>query len=79
MRSKKSKLIVVLVLFVAVICGSIAGAFISLTQDLPQIRSLENFKPDAVTRIYSADKVLLAELFLKKREPVPLETDRTEQ
>jgi penicillin-binding protein 1A len=74
MRSKKHKLIILLVLFVAVFCGSLVGAFLALTQDLPQIRSLENFKPDAVTRIYSADKVLLAELFLQKREPVPLET-----
>ena len=63
-----------LVLIVAVICGSLAGAFFALTHDLPQIRSLENFKPDAVTRIYSVDKAVLAELFIEKREPVPLET-----
>ena len=63
-----------LVLMVGIICGSITGAFFALTHDLPQIRSLENFKPDAVTRIYSVDKVVLAELFIEKREPVPLET-----
>jgi len=74
MRSNKSKLMILLVLIVAVICGSFVGAFFALTQDLPQIRSLENFNPDAVTRIYSADKILLAELFLEKREPVSLET-----
>jgi len=62
-----------LVLMVGIICGSIAGAFFAFTHDLPQIRSLENFRPDAVTRIYSADKVVLAELFVEKREPVPLE------
>jgi penicillin-binding protein 1A len=73
MRPRKNKLIIVLVLFVTVFCGSLAGAFFALTQDLPEIRSLQNFQPDAVTRIYSADKVLLAELFLEKREPVPLE------
>ena len=28
---------------------------IALTRDLPQIRSLESFRPSAVTRIYSAD------------------------
>jgi len=33
------------------------------------------FRPDsAVTRIYSTDKVLLAELFIEKRDPVPLNT-----
>ena len=70
----KTKIIVFFLLIFGVICGSLTGAFIALTHDLPQIRSLENFKPDAVTRIYSTDQVLLAELFIEKREPVPLET-----
>jgi penicillin-binding protein 1A len=73
-RLNKNKIMFVLVLIVAVICGSLAGAFFAFTHDLPQIRSLENFKPDAVTRIYSADKVVLAELFIEKREPVSLKT-----
>ncbi len=72
-RLNKSKLSIFLLLIVGVICGSIAGAFLAFTHDLPQIRSLENFKPDAVTRIYSADKILLTELFIEKREPVPIE------
>ena len=50
------------------------GGFLALTHDLPQIRSLENFRPSAVTRIVSADGVLLAELFAEKRDPVPLDT-----
>jgi penicillin-binding protein 1A len=73
-RFNRNKVIIFLVLVLGVICGSMAGAFFALTHDLPQIRSLENFKPDAVTRVYSADKVLLTELFIEKREPVPLET-----
>jgi penicillin-binding protein 1A len=72
-RLNKNKIIIFLILISGVICGSLAGAFFALTHDLPQIRSLENFKPDAVTRIYSSDKVLLTELFIEKREPVPLE------
>ena len=72
-RLHKRKLFIILFLIIGAICGSIAGAFFALTHDLPQIRALEHFKPDAVTRIYSADKVLLAELFVEKREPVPLE------
>ncbi|MDP7354969.1 MAG: PBP1A family penicillin-binding protein, partial [Desulfobacterales bacterium] len=55
------------------VCGITMGAFLSLTHDLPQIRSLENYRPSAVTRIYSADKVLLTELFQEKRKPVPIE------
>ena len=67
-------LLVTAILVIGAVCGSFAGALFALTHDLPQIRALEDFKPDAVTRIYSADKVLLAELFIEKREPVPLKT-----
>ncbi len=61
-----------ILLFTAVACGSIVGLFLVMIRDLPQIRSLETFKPSAITRIYSADDKLLAELYKKKRDPVPL-------
>ena len=61
-----------LILGAAVICGAFGGFFLALTHDLPQIRALESFKPPAVTRIYSSENELLAELFIQKREPVPL-------
>ena len=57
---------------VGLLSGATVGAFLALTRDLPQIRKLENFEPSAVTRIYSSDQVLLAELFLEKRTPVPI-------
>jgi penicillin-binding protein 1A len=56
---------------VGLLSGATAGAFLALTRDLPQIRELENFEPSAATRIYSADQVLLAELFLERRTPIP--------
>ncbi len=56
---------------VGLLSGATVGSFFALTRDLPQIRELENFEPSAVTHIYSADKVLLAELFLEKRTPIP--------
>lgn len=67
------KIIVCFVLLAGVTTGILIGAFFAFTRDLPQIRSLESFRPQAVTRIYSDDKQLLAELFLEKRDPVPLE------
>lgn len=70
-RHKKIGLIW-LAVFAGVMSGATVGAFLALTRDLPQIQSLENFRPSAVTRVYSADQVLLAELFLEKRDPVPL-------
>lgn len=71
-RISKPIIIVTAIIFSGILSGIIAGLFFGLTRDLPQIRALEDFKPSAVTRIYSADKVLLAELFIEKRDPVPL-------
>jgi penicillin-binding protein 1A len=68
----KKKITILLVLIGGAFCGIAVGAFFALTHDLPQIQSLETFKPSSVTRIFSSDKVLLAELFLEKRDPVPL-------
>ena len=50
------------------------GVLLALLHDLPQIQALESFKPAAITRIYSSDKELLAELFIQKRVPVALRT-----
>jgi penicillin-binding protein 1A len=65
-------ILILVLLFGGIFCGVLAGAFIALTRDLPQIRSLETFTPEAITRIYSADDVLLGELYSEKRDPVPL-------
>jgi penicillin-binding protein 1A len=68
-----SKRILLLLLTGSIISGIFAGLFIGFTRDLPQIRSLESFSPSAVTRVFSADRKLLAELFVEKRVPVGLE------
>jgi len=60
------------ILIIAVFVGMAAGFFFALTRDLPAIRQLQRFKPAAITRIYSADKVLLAQRFYERREPVAL-------
>jgi len=68
----KKNIFILLIVMAGIICGILAGFFLALTHDLPQISSLENFRPSAVTRIYSSDKVLIAELFAEKRDPVTL-------
>jgi len=70
--AKKSYFIIGVFLVAAVVCGVGLGAMFAMVRDLPQIRALEDFSPSAVTRIYSADQVLLAELYKKKRDPVPI-------
>jgi len=69
----KPKLTVAAILLGGVLVGVLAGAFLALSRDLPQIRSLEDFQPEAATRIYSADNVLLTELYVARRHPVALE------
>lgn len=69
---KKSHSIIILFVVVGALCGGAAGAFFGLTRDLPQIRGLEDFQPSAVSRIFSSDGALLDELFIHKRDPVPL-------
>ena len=60
-------------LTLALLVGSALGFMLALTHELPQIESLETFQPAAITRIYSADKELLAERFTEKRQPVSLD------
>ncbi|MCF8111759.1 MAG: penicillin-binding protein 1A [Desulfobacteraceae bacterium] len=71
---KKSLWIKLSLLAVAAIaCGVAAAAGFSAIRDLPEIRSLEQYAPSTVSRIYSADRVVLAELYVEKRDPVKLE------
>ncbi len=46
---------------------AIFGYIFYLAQDLPSLDQLENYDPDLVTRIYSADGKILDELYLEKR------------
>ena len=68
----KKKVAILLFLACGLFFGILVGAFLALSHDLPQILNLETFRPSSVTRIYSEDKVLLAELFVEKRDPIPL-------
>jgi penicillin-binding protein 1A len=70
----KKTFTIFIVMLAGISAGALVGAFFAFTHDLPQIRNLETFRPQAVTRIYSVDKELLAELYLEKRDPVPLQS-----
>jgi penicillin-binding protein 1A len=72
MKRKSKKGLIWFATLTGLLCGGTAGTLLGLTRDLPQIQSLESYKPSAITRIYSADQVLLKELFVEKRDPVAL-------
>jgi len=68
----KKTITILLILIGGTFAGISGGAFFALTHDLPQIRALETFRPLSVTRIHSVDRVVLTELFVEKRDSVPL-------
>ena len=72
-KKSRNNLWIGVILLTGVLTGGAIGALLAVFHDLPQIRSLESYRPSAVTRIYSADDILLAELFLERRHPVSLE------
>ncbi len=59
------------------ICGAvgiIAGVYLyrSITRDLPDFQSVEEYRPPAVSKVYAADGTLIAEFFRERRYPVKL-------
>lgn len=62
-------------LLISIIVASVY--ILILSNDLPPLEKLENFDPDLVTRVYSADGVMLKELFTQRRIFVPLEKMRS--
>ena len=51
----------------------VLGVVLGLAKNLPSIEQLENYDPDLVTRIYSADGKVLEELFVQKRVFIELD------
>ena len=72
-RLSKKWVLIMGIIVGGILFGTVAGFLFALTHDLPQVRALEDYQPSAVTRVFSADHVLLAELFAEKRDPVPLD------
>ncbi len=56
----------------AVLIGGSAGFVIFSMWDLPEIQTLEEYKPSITSRVYSDNNKLLAEFFMENRTPVSL-------
>jgi penicillin-binding protein 1A len=58
----------VTLLFVAAILGgALVGVFLAYESDLPQVSSLEDFEPNIITQVFSADGSILGEFAIEKR------------
>ena len=53
--------------------ASIAGLFALVAKDLPSLEQLENWNPRLITRIISADDVVIKEFYTQRRIYVPLD------
>lgn len=70
----KFKLIILLALAVlSVSMGVAAGIVAAHTLDLPEISSLEKFRPSATSRVYADDGQLIAEFYMENRYPVSID------
>src|SRR6185295_15472639 len=52
---------------VAILLGSLAGIFLAYESDLPQVSSLEDFQPNIITEVYTADGKLLGDFAIERR------------
>ncbi|MBU1345157.1 MAG: PBP1A family penicillin-binding protein [Proteobacteria bacterium] len=70
---QKQNWILISIALAGIFFGILAGAFFILVHDLPQINSLKQFKPSSVTTVFSSDKKILAQFYIEKRFPVPID------
>jgi penicillin-binding protein 1A len=51
----------------AILLGALAGVFLAYESDLPQVSSLEDFKPNIITQVYAVDGSLIGEFAIERR------------
>jgi penicillin-binding protein 1A len=54
-------------------CAGVAGMFFYLSQDLPKINTLKDYRPATVTNVYSDDGRKIGEFYKERRIVIPLE------
>ena len=64
--------VTILLVVSGLVAGVSLGLVLSVTRNMPQIEALEEFKPIAATRVFSADNRLIAQFFIRKRLPISL-------
>jgi penicillin-binding protein 1A len=72
MQTGKSALFYLFLILTAVLTGGAAGFMIYSVWDLPEVKTLEEYKPSITSRVYSDNNKLLAEFFIQNRTPVDL-------
>jgi penicillin-binding protein 1A len=58
---------VIVAFTLAILLGSLGGIFLAYESDLPQVSSLEDFQPNIITEVYTADGKLLGDFAIERR------------
>jgi len=61
------RIVVSLLFAAAILGGAVVGVFLAFESDLPQIASLEDFKPNIITQVFAADGQVLGEFAIERR------------
>src|SRR5512133_2680282 len=61
------RVIVTSLFAIAILVGAVAGVFLALESDLPQVTSLEEFQPNIITQVFAADGSVIGEFAIEKR------------
>jgi len=64
-----------MLLLASIAIGALAGLLFVYSSDLPQIRALEDFRPDIVTELYADDGQIVGNFALQRRILLTYETD----
>lgn len=70
---KTTKLWFILPLAGAVFIGVFLGTILAITQDLPQVESLQAYEPSSVTSILADDGRPVRSFFVERRIPIPIQ------
>lgn len=78
------KKLFILCLFVGTLCASIgaialAYGYFYITRDLPKLSQIEDYKPDAVSQVFSRDGKVIAEFFDEKGRRYPIKIEDVPQ
>jgi penicillin-binding protein 1A len=60
-------IVYLILLFLSIGVGTLAGLYFGFRYDLPEVRTLENYRPDVITEIYSDDNRVIGQFAIQKR------------
>ncbi len=62
-----------LLILIVLVAGTVFGILVGYEYNLPQIQSLEDYRPDVITAVYSDDNKVIGEFAVERRIVVPFE------